>query len=92
MRDAGAPLGGRQMIKTKADIIGDREPRQMPIFSCGAVMVTPSSCTRPCVGLSRPDTARSKVDLPQPEPPTITRISPGTTESDTFSSACTLFG
>jgi hypothetical protein len=64
----------------------------MPIFSCGAVMAAPSSATRPWVGVSRPEIARSKVDLPQPEPPTTTRISPWATSSDTPSSARTPFG
>ena len=48
----------------------------MPIFSCGAVIGVPSSVIAPCVGRSRPDISRSSVDLPQPEPPTTTTISP----------------
>ena len=64
----------------------------MPIASCGAVMAAPSRATVPWLGVSRPEMARSKVDLPQPEPPTTTRISPCGTASDTPSSARTPFG
>ena len=64
----------------------------MPIFSCGAVMTAPSSTTRPWVGVSSPEIARSMVDLPQPEPPITTRISPGATSSETPSSARTPLG
>ena len=64
----------------------------MPIFSFGSVTAAPSSSTLPWVGWSRPDTARSSVDLPQPEPPTMATISPSSTSSDTPSSARTPFG
>ena len=64
----------------------------MPIFSCGVVIVMPSSRTDPCVGVSRPEIARSNVDLPQPEPPITATISPGSTSSVMASSACTPFG
>jgi hypothetical protein len=56
------------------------------------VIAAPSSVTLPVVGRSRPETARSKVDLPQPEPPTIATISPGATVSVMPSSARTPFG
>lgn len=42
----------------------------------------PSATTRPESGGSRPASARSTVDLPHPEGPVSTRISPGTTFSD----------
>ena len=64
----------------------------MPIFSCGAVIGMPSSSTLPWVGRSSPEMARSKVDLPQPEPPTTTTISPMSTFNDRPSSARTPFG
>jgi hypothetical protein len=64
----------------------------MPIFSCGESITVPSSVTAPELGRSRPDTVRSKVDLPQPEPPTMATISPGATLSVTPSSARTPFG
>ena len=64
----------------------------MPIFSCGCVTGSPSSSTRPWLGVSSPLTARSSVDFPQPEPPTMATISPGPTEKLTPSSACTPFG
>ena len=64
----------------------------MPICSCGAVITMPSSTTLPWVGVSRPEMARSIVDLPQPEPPMTTRISPGATLSEMPSSARTPLG
>jgi len=64
----------------------------MPIFSCGAVITVPSSTTLPWVGVSSPEIARSMVDLPQPEPPMVTRISPGATASERPSSARTPLG
>ena len=44
-----------------------------------AMGVAPSSSTAPSVGRSRPEASRSSVDLPQPEPPRIARISPSAT-------------
>src|SRR4029078_3209772 len=64
----------------------------MPIFSCGATISTPSSTTRPWLGVSSPEIARSNVDLPQPEPPTTATTSPGATSILTPSSARTPFG
>jgi hypothetical protein len=64
----------------------------MPICSCGAVIVVPLSATRPWLGASRPQIARNMVDLPQPEPPITTRISPGSTASERPSSARTPLG
>ena len=62
----------------------------MPIFSCGDMIVSPSSATAPWLGLSSPETRRSSVDLPQPEPPTTATISPGATSSEMPSSARTV--
>jgi hypothetical protein len=64
----------------------------MPIFSCGAVITVSSSTTRPWVGGSRPEIVRSMVDLPHPEPPMVTRISPGAIASEMPSSARTPLG
>src|SRR5580704_14203975 len=64
----------------------------MPIFSCGAVMRSPSSTTAPSLGGSSPPMARSNVDLPEPEPPITATISPSSTSSDTPPSACTPLG
>jgi hypothetical protein len=64
----------------------------MPIFGCGAAISVPPSETRPVVGGSSPEIARSNVDFPQPEPPTTARISPRVTLSVTPSSARTPFG
>jgi hypothetical protein len=63
-----------------------------PIFGCGAVIDEPSSETVPALGRSSPEITRSKVDFPQPEPPTTARISPSDTLSVTASSARTPFG
>ena len=65
----------------------------MPIFSCGAVIaaaVEHDACLASAV--SRPETARSSVDLPQPEPPTTATISPSSTLSEMPSSARTPLG
>ena len=43
----------------------------MPRSAPGAATGVPSSTTRPVVGVSRPATMRSSVDLPQPEGPRI---------------------
>ena len=43
----------------------------MPRSAPGSVTVRPSSRTSPAVGVSRPATMRSRVDLPQPEGPRI---------------------
>ena len=64
----------------------------MPIFSCGVVIDLPSRRTTPWVGVSSPEIARSRVDLPQPEPPITATISPGSTPSVMASSARTPFG
>ena len=64
----------------------------MPMLSWGVVIVTSSRRTDPCVGVSSPEIARSKVDLPQPEPPITATISPGATSSVMALSACTPFG
>ena len=66
--------------------------KMMPIFSCGAVMRSPSSTTAPSLGGSSPPMARSNVDLPEPEPPITATISPSSTSSVTPPSACTPLG
>ena len=52
-------------------------PRSAP----GAVTGEPSSTTRPVVGVSRPATMRSSVDLPQPDGPRIVMKSLSSTAS-----------
>ncbi len=64
----------------------------MPIFSCGAAIAMSSSVTLPDVARSRPAMARSKVDLPQPEPPMMATISPGAISAEKRASALTPFG
>jgi hypothetical protein len=66
--------------------------KMMPILACGEVMTALSSETEPVVARSRPAMARSKVDLPQPEPPMMAMISPGAISAETRSSAWTPFG
>jgi len=58
------------------------------IASAGAcVMSRPSYTTRPRAGRTSPEIARSAVDLPLPLAPRRVTISPGSTVSDTPSSA-----
>ena len=64
----------------------------MPILACGAVIVMSSSVTVPVLARSRPAMARSKVDLPQPEPPMMATISPGLISAEKRSSAWTPLG
>ena len=52
-----------------------------------AVMSRPSNQTRPAAGGSRPATARSRLDLPEPLGPRRLTISPGATARSTESSA-----
>ena len=59
----------------------------MPILACGAVIAISSSVTVPDVARSRPAMARSKVDLPQPEPPMMATISPRLISAENRSSA-----
>ena len=51
-----------------------------------------SSVTVPEVARSRPAMARSKVDLPQPEPPMMATISPSLISAEKRSSALTPLG
>ena len=51
-----------------------------------------SSVTLPVVAGSRPATARSSVDFPQPEPPMMARISPSLMSAEKRSSALTPLG
>ena len=64
----------------------------MPILACGAVIEILSSVTVPEVARSRPATVRSKVDLPQPEPPMMAMISPRFISAEKRSSALTPLG
>ena len=64
----------------------------MPILACGAEILMPSSVTVPEVARSSPAMARSKVDLPQPEPPMMATISPGAISAEKRASALTPFG
>ena len=64
----------------------------MPIFACGAEIAMSSSVTVPDVARSRPAMARSKVDLPQPEPPMMATISPSLISAENRSSALTPLG
>ncbi|SHX19080.1 Uncharacterised protein [Mycobacteroides abscessus subsp. abscessus] len=50
-------------------------PRSRDVVVTGS----PSARTRPASGFSSPASARSTVDLPQPDGPVSTRISPGCT-------------
>ncbi|MCY1449371.1 hypothetical protein D9M71_661040 [compost metagenome] len=52
-----------------------------------SVMSTPSSRIRPSVGRSKPASMRSRVDLPEPEPPSRAKISPWWISRDTSSTA-----
>ncbi|MCY1367448.1 hypothetical protein D9M69_543830 [compost metagenome] len=52
-----------------------------------SVMSTPSRKMRPSVGRSKPASMRSKVDLPDPEPPSRAKISPFLISRDTSSTA-----
>jgi len=90
---------GRQFRKPKADIVGDAEPgssrgswKMMPILACGADIAMSSSVTVPDVARSSPAMARSRVDLPQPEPPMMATISPSLISAEKRSSALTPFG
>ena len=51
----------------------------------GPVIGSPRQRTSPAVGLSKPDTMRSSVDLPEPERPSSPTISPSRSESSTSS-------
>ncbi len=53
----------------------------MPRSAPGAATGVPSSSTRPVVGVSRPATMRSSVDLPQPDGPRIVMKSLSATSS-----------
>ena len=53
------------------------------------VMSVPSMSTLPLVGWSRPARIRSRVDLPQPDSPTMPKRSPGATSKLTPRSADT---
>ena len=61
----------------------------MPRSGPGPVTARPSSSTWPSLGLSRPATIRSSVDLPQPEGPTMVMKSLAATSRSTGSSART---
>ncbi|MNH42403.1 hypothetical protein D3C79_1040920 [compost metagenome] len=52
-----------------------------------SVMSTPSRKIRPSDGRSKPASMRSKVDLPEPEPPSRAKISPLRISRDTSSTA-----
>ena len=52
-----------------------------------SVMSTPSRKIRPSVGRSKPASMRSKVDLPDPDPPSRAKISPLLISRDTSSTA-----
>ena len=60
-------------------------PRSLP----GPLMAVLSSVIAPSVGSIRPATRRSRLDLPQPEGPTMTENSLSSTLSEMFSSAVT---
>ena len=59
--------------------------------ACGGVPARsrPRSRMRPASGASKPATRRSSVDLPEPEPPSSARNSPGATSRLSPSSAST---
>src|SRR5690242_19149706 len=60
-------------------------PRSLP----GLVTSRPATRIAPVVGSINPATRRSRLDLPQPEGPTITENSLSATSSEMWSSACT---
>ena len=77
----------RAIRETEADVVGDRQPRKQPrllkhdadLFMRRVIGIAVEHDTRPGLGVSSPEMARSSVDLPQPEPPMTTTISPGST-------------
>ena len=54
-------------------------------------MLTPLKITLPLVLSFKPSIVLPVVDLPQPDSPTIARVSPLTTSNDTLSTAFTYF-
>ena len=98
-RHTGASFLPRATLEAEADIVGDAQPRQQAgLLEDDADLLVRRGDgraverDRPWLGASRPQIARSMVDLPQPDPPITTRISPGATFSEMQWSACTPLG
>ena len=61
----------------------------MPRSALGLSTGSPSTATSPRVGLRKPATALSSVDLPQPDGPMMEMNSPGLTQIDASETAST---
>ena len=89
--DGGIQIG--VLLENQRDVVADgqrleqrprleEDPELLSRFSSSSASdmsasTLPKSLTRPSSGWSDPTMWRSKVDLPQPEPPMMTMVSPG---------------